>query len=98
MAEVAFHPAALREYLSAVAWYRERNASAAERLVAEVDAVLAQIAVQPDRFAWYDDEFREAVLLRFPYSLIYRIDARGDGLVMAVAHASREPGYWHDRV
>ena len=98
MAEVAYHPAALREYLAAVGWYQKRNPGAAKRFVAEVDRIQDRIAVQPDRYGWYDDDFREAVLLRFPYSVVYRVGPTGDALVVAVAHASREPGYWQDRV
>jgi hypothetical protein len=29
--------------------------------------------------------------------LLYRIETNGDVLVVAVAHASREPGYWQGR-
>ena len=59
---------------------------------------MAQIGEQPDRYGWYDDEFREAVLRRYPYSVVYRVATSGDVQVIAVAHASREPGYWRDRV
>jgi plasmid stabilization system protein ParE len=97
MANVAFHPAAQREYQAAVGWYQQRNPAAARRFVAEVDRVMAQISIQPDRFGWYDDEFRETVLRRYPYSMVYRIESSGDVLIVAVAHASREPGYWQDR-
>ncbi|HEV3440019.1 MAG TPA: type II toxin-antitoxin system RelE/ParE family toxin [Gemmata sp.] len=78
MANVAFHPAAQREYQAAVGWYQQRNPAAARRFVAEVDRVMAQISIQPDRFGWYDDEFRETVLRRYPYSMVYRIESSGD--------------------
>ncbi len=97
MANVALHPDAQREYQAAIAWYQQRSQSAARRFVAEVDRVVAMIAAQPDRFGWYDDEFREAGLRRYPYTIIYRVETSGDVLVVAVAHASREPGYWQDR-
>lgn len=98
MASVALHPSAQREYQAAVAWYQERNQAAARRFVAEVDRILGTIDSQPERYGWYDDEFREAVLLRFPFSVVYRVEESGDVLVVAVAHASREPGYWQGRV
>jgi toxin ParE1/3/4 len=98
MANVTFHPEAQREYQAAIGWYQQRNAAAAARFVAEVERIVAAIAEHPDRYARYDDEFREAGLQqRFPYSIIYRIEPSGDVLVMAVAHASREPGYWQGR-
>ena len=40
---------------------------------------------------------RKYVLRKFRYALIYALE--NDGLViLAVAHASRRPGYWVDRV
>jgi hypothetical protein len=44
------------------------------------------------------DDFREAVLIHFPFSVIFRTDSQGDSLIVAVAQASREPGYWRDRI
>jgi plasmid stabilization system protein ParE len=97
MASVAFHPSAQREYQAAIGWYLQRSQAAARRFVAEVNRVLAEIGAQPARYGWYDDQFREAVLRRYPYSVVYRVESSGDVLVVAVAHASREPGYWQDR-
>ena len=97
MAEFTLHPEVRREYRAAVEWYRRRSPEAARRFVAEVDRVMAEIAAHPQRFGWHDDEFREAVTRRFPYVVVYRIEPAGDVLVTAVAHASREPGYWQDR-
>ena len=44
-----------------------------------------------------DEHLRHFVLKRFPFSVVY---AATDELVyiMAVAHGSREPGYWRARV
>jgi len=43
------------------------------------------------------DEYREFPLNRFPFRLIYRV--RGpEILIVAVAHDSRRPRYWRDRV
>ena len=68
------------------------------RFTASVDRVVEQFRVQPDRYPPYDSEFREAGVPDFPYSVVYRVLASGDVQVIAVAHASREPGYWRDRV
>jgi hypothetical protein len=48
--------------------------------------------------AWTEIEpgVRRVVLRRFPYALIYAIKPQ-EILVLAVAHHSREPGYWHGR-
>ena len=98
MAEISFHPAAQRDCQVSIAWYQERSNSAARRFVAEIESTLSKIAAQPDFFAPIDGDFREAILVRFPFGVVYRIDSSGDCLVVAVAHASREPGYWEHRV
>lgn len=97
MANVGFDSAALDEYQRAVAWYLARNPRAANAFTFAVGSILAAIGTHPHRYAWYDRVFREAVVPKFPYSIIYRALPSGDVQVMAVAHASREPGYWRDR-
>jgi hypothetical protein len=59
--------------------------------------VIETLATTPERYGFYDDVYREAILTRYPYSVVYRIDPDGNVLVVAVAHSSREPGYWQDR-
>ncbi len=59
--------------------------------------MLVEIGVEPGRYPRLDSEFREAAVPRFPYSAIYRALPSGDVQVIAVAHASRAPGYWRDR-
>ena len=97
MAEVILHPAALQEFQEAVAWYQQRSAGTAERFASEVQRTLEVIGEQPERFGWYDQEFREAPTRLYPYSLIYRVLPSGDVQIIAVAHASREPDYWRRR-
>lgn len=97
MADIAFHPEAEEDYFAAVRWYRRRDAEAARRFVLEVGRVLAVIASHPERYGWHEPPFREAGLRRYPFSIVYRIEATGVVRVYAVAHASREPGYWQER-
>ena len=78
-------------------WYFSRGHRTAMRFTAAVDRVVEQFRMQPDRYPHYDTEFREAGLTDYPYSVIYRALPSGDVQVMAVAHASREPGSWRDR-
>lgn len=97
MANLIYHPEADHEYQVSVGWYRRRSPAAARRFVAEVGRVARVIAAQPDKYGWYEPPFREAILTRYPFSIIYRETDAGDVQVVAVAHASREPGYWKDR-
>jgi plasmid stabilization system protein ParE len=98
MAKVVIHPAAQREYSAAVRWYQDRSRTAASRFVVEVERIIDVIAAHPDRYGWYEEPFREAGVSRYPYSIVYRVEESGDVTVFAIAHASREPGYWDDRI
>lgn len=44
-----------------------------------------------------DLNLRRMLLHRFPFSLIYSVEADAI-LIVAVAHSGRRPGYWHDRI
>lgn len=97
MAEPLFHPEARSDYESAWAWYHERNPAAAARFGAEVERLLESIAANPEAFPQLDDEHRFTLPKRFPYGLVFR-GVSDPAVVVAVAHSSRSPGYWHDRI
>ena len=97
MANVVFHPDAQSEFQASLSWYGRQSTRAAQGFEREVDRVLTAIASSPVRYPFYDDVFREAPLTRYPFSMVYRVESNGDVLVVAVAHASREPGYWQGR-
>ena len=95
--EVEFHPAAERELLDAEDWYAERSLIAAQALVHEVSLVVERALAAPERWPVHLYGTRRIVFPRFPFSLVYRVrDERVQ--VIAVAHQSRRPGYWADRV
>ena len=59
---------------------------------------MSLIAETPLRYQTGEHGTREYVLpWRFPYTIVYRVGEKVI-IVMAVAHQSRAPGYWHDRV
>ena len=97
MNKVRFHHEAQSEYEAAIAWYHARSPRAAIRFEAEVERVCDVIVHNPEIFARYDELTRFALLDRFPYSVIYLIDQSTIHIV-AVAHASRAPGYWQGRI
>lgn len=93
MLDVEFHPEARDDYRDASVWYRARNPRAAERFEAEAEHLLGLVAASPMMFPLYDDEHRFAMLRRFPYSVVYRVEP--DRIfVIAVAHSRRSPSYW----
>ena len=50
----------------------------------------------PEAGASYEEDSRRVLFHRFPFELIYRVEADAV-VVIAVAHQRRRPGYWKSR-
>jgi len=88
---------ALEEAEEAARWYAERSETAAVGFAEELDAAIAHIERAPTTWPIYEHNTRRFLLRRFPYSVVYRIDA-SRVVIIAVAHAHRRPGYWRERL
>ena len=93
MANVTLHDEALEEFRQATRWYELRTPGVGERYSDAVEKMVVEVGEHPDRYPKYDRVFREAGTAGYPY----RVLPSGDVQVIAVAHASRAPGYWRDR-
>jgi plasmid stabilization system protein ParE len=65
------------------------------RIRGEIAKAIKMIADNP---AWYppgDTGTRRFILLKFPFSVVYRVGP--SILIVAVAHHKRRPGYWMNR-
>jgi toxin ParE1/3/4 len=91
------HPAALAELKSAVVWYQERNETAAQSFVSELDRAVELVMAAPGRWPNGEHGTRKLVLQRYPFAVIYR-EKEAVVQVLAVAHGRRRPGYWKDRL
>ena len=91
------HPEALEEWKSALAWYLERNETAALNFVAEIDRAIELVIASPRRWPTGDRGTRKFVLQRFPFAVIYR-EKEDVVQVLAIAHGHRKPGYWKGRL
>ncbi len=89
--------AAEEDYTEAFLWYAARSKRAANGLEAEFAMAIAEISQHPTRFPAVDPSHRFYLLKRYPYQVIYRETVDHHWLVVAFAHTSREPGYWHHR-
>ena len=94
---VEFVPEAQAEYLSALAWYRERSPAAAVRFAAEFNRSVEIIRDAPERWARYMVGCRRFLLHQFPFAIVYQ-DSLNVIQVLAVAHCHQRPGYWRDRI
>ncbi len=98
-----FHTEARREAERAVEWTADnRSARDALRLVEALEQATDEIAARPRRYPTAEDapdgaEVRNLILPRLPYRVVFLVRPEGV-IVLAVAHTSREPGYWTERL
>ena len=93
---VRFHPETRLDLKEGKAFYQKRSPLAAVAFAQQIEAALARIAEAPQRYPPGEHGTREHVMpSRFPYTVVYRVYT--NVIVVAVAHQSREPAYWHER-
>ena len=95
---VEIHEEAAAEYDAAFDWYLQRSSDAASEFDKEVNQALADIVCAPQRWAIGAHSTRRFLLKKFPYVVIYRESYSESVQVLAIAHASRKPGYWKRRI
>ncbi len=92
-----FHPEAEQELYESALHYEVGIPGLGRRFGDEVGRVIQLLLENPDLGSRVDNDLRHFVLRRFPFSVVY---AATSNLVyiVAIAHGSREPGYWQLRV
>lgn len=94
-----FDDEAVEEMDAAAVWYEARREDLGLEFVAEVRQALVAIANAPHTwpsFGGVEPRARRVLLRRFPYAIIY-IELDVEIRILAVAHTSREPGFWRTR-
>ncbi len=97
MTSVRFLEEAAEELKAATEFYDEEAPGLGRILVLEVQKLTESIVDNPYIGSRVRPNIRRRALRRFPYYILYSIEAN-DVLVVAVAHHRRAPGYWEDRV
>lgn len=97
MKPVRLTHAARIEVRSATRWYAERDAGASQRFVSAVQVALSQIARDPETGFLSELGTRSVIVRRFPYRVIF-YEQPDQISIVAVAHQSRRPDYWHERL
>jgi plasmid stabilization system protein ParE len=92
-----FHEAADAELAEAVDYYDGKALGLGDRFLADVNAATRTIERYPNIAPVIDDDVRAKSLVRFPYSVMYVVEDQ-ELFIVAVAHQSRRPGYWADRL
>jgi plasmid stabilization system protein ParE len=92
-----YHPAARREERDAARRYWEENPALAKRFRDKMRPVLLRIGTSPQQFPTSLHGTRRALVAVFPYAIFF-IQLDEAIYIVAVAHTSREPGYWRNRL
>ena len=92
-----FHPEAEEELYEAAFRYDLEVAKLGSRFADEVERVVTLLLEHPELGSRLDEDLRHFVLRRFPFSVVYAVLA-DLVYIVAIAHGSREPGYWRSRV
>lgn len=96
MKRVVYHRLAAGELISSARFYEERHPLLGEEFLAEVELTLKAVQKQPESGRLEKHDTRSYRVHRFPFHVIYQIQP-DRFWVVAIAHLSRQPGYWARR-
>ena len=94
---VIFAPRARAELIDAQDWYENEVPGLGRRFRAAVDAVVERMCANPRQFPVIYKSVRRALLRRFPYALMFVLEADESLTVIACFHGSRDPAHWQRR-
>jgi plasmid stabilization system protein ParE len=70
-----------------------------KRFLRQVDAAIVAASSDPACYRKFRRDARKVSIESFPYHVIYWHDDAGSSIhIIAIAHASREPDYWSERL
>jgi plasmid stabilization system protein ParE len=92
-----FHPKARHELDRSVDFYEAQQTKLGEEFLEEVYASVQRIIEFPKAFPKQSRNTRKCLTNRFPFAIIYQI-TKNEIFIVAVAHLSRKPGYWEERL
>lgn len=92
------HPDAELEFYNAVAYYNEQVDGLGDEFAQEVFSSISRIVRLPRARSPLSANIRRCLCERFPYGLIYEIIDEENFTILAIAHLSREPNYWTERL
>jgi plasmid stabilization system protein ParE len=95
---ITYNPEARAEADVAAAFYFQRNPATAAKFLDELAFVIEEIRFGPQRWPFeIGTQIQRLRFRRFPFTAYYRNDLH-EIYILAVAHASRRPGYWKTRI
>lgn len=93
---LTFRAEARNEMEDAYNWYEDQEDGLGETFLNCVDDTLDRIEQRPESYMVVFQDFRRAVVHRFPYVIYYRI-VSSRVIVIAVVHGKGNPNVWQSR-
>lgn len=90
-------PEVQRDIDEAYSWYEERRPGLGEEFLSCMEACIQAIIRTPEIYAKVHEEYRRALLRRFPYAIFYE-HLVGKVTVYSVFHTAKDPQKWHNRL
>ena len=85
------------ELWGSVDFYEEQDPGLGLDFEVEIREALHFIQLKPDLWPIRKREVRQYLLDRFPFIIHYRLE-KTHIRILAIAHCSRKPGYWKERI
>ena len=96
--KVRFSSAANRDVRRALEYYkREAGADVAKDFHYGLMTTVERIKQWPESFPLIHDELRRALLKKFPYQIVYKIESSESIAIYAVRHHKQHPDFGLDR-
>jgi len=96
-AELIVVPEAQQDVDAAYSWYEDRRSGLGEEFLSCVDACIQTISRMPELYAKVHEEYRRALVRRFPYAIFYEYNG-GKVIVYSIFHTSMDPKKWRSRL
>ena len=81
----------------AYGWYEDHRSGLGGEFLSCVDACIQGICRMPEMYAKVHEEYRRALIRRFPYAVFYEFTERVV-TVYCIFHTSRDPDKWRQRL
>jgi plasmid stabilization system protein ParE len=96
-AELMLAPEAEQDISEAYDWYEQRRPGLGEEFLGCVDACIQRLCRSPELFAKVYEEYRRALIRRFPYAIFYEYSEK-NVTVYCVFHTSQNRSKWRERL
>ncbi len=100
--ELLLSASAEQDLADAMAWYDANRPGLGGEFLLAVQARLAIMAERPWQFPLFATggprQFRFALVRRFPYRILFEIRSENRVIVLGLAHTSRGPRSWRERL